>query len=166
MAENRYNNVLPEEHSRVKLSNNNFYINANYIFCEKNNFFFENNQENNENQKIEKNDSFIACQAPLFFTRSQFWSMIWDENSSVIVMLTDLIENGKSKADIYWPTEINNWVEFSEVAVLLRKVQFRNDIVIRHLSLKKTTNLEISFICNMLVGQILERHQILKEYSI
>jgi len=107
------------------------------FFAKKIIFFFENNQENNENQKIEKNDSFIACQAPLFFTRSQFWSMIWDENSSVIVMLTDLIENGKSKADIYWPTEINNWVEFSEVAVLLRKVQFRNDIVIRHLSLKK-----------------------------
>jgi len=57
---NRYNNVLPEEHSRVKLSNNQFYINANYIYCEDEKIQnFNQNDENIENQK--KENDLLLC---------------------------------------------------------------------------------------------------------
>jgi len=82
---NRYPDVLPYEHSRVRLRSllgqeGSDYMNANYIF-----------------------NSYISCQAPLFSTLNDFWRMTWEQNCSVIVMLTRLLEGGKMKANIYWP---------------------------------------------------------------
>ena len=41
--------------------------------------------------------------APLPGTKEDFWYMIWQEKVSLIVMLTKLVENGKTKSDHYWP---------------------------------------------------------------
>lgn len=37
---------------------------------------------------------YIACQAPLPNTVVDFWRMVWEQNSRVIVMLTEYMENG------------------------------------------------------------------------
>jgi protein tyrosine phosphatase len=31
--------------------------------------------------------------------------MVWEQGSSVIVMITRFFEGGKKKADLYWPDE-------------------------------------------------------------
>jgi len=37
-------------------------------------------------------------------TSMDFWRMVWDENSSVIIMLNRIIENNRLKCHPYWPT--------------------------------------------------------------
>ncbi|XP_067396735.1 receptor-type tyrosine-protein phosphatase eta [Emydura macquarii macquarii] len=88
-GKNRYNNVLPYDISRVKLSIQNHpaddYINANYM--------------PGYNFKKE----FIAAQGPLPNTLQDFWRMIWEKNIYAIVMLTKCIEQGRTKCEEYWP---------------------------------------------------------------
>lgn len=87
---NRFTNIVPYDHSRVKLlptddEEGSDYINANYI--------------PGHNSPRE----FIVTQGPLYGTRDDFWRMLWEQNSRAIVMLTRCIEKGREKCDRYWP---------------------------------------------------------------
>ncbi|XP_063908279.1 receptor-type tyrosine-protein phosphatase S-like isoform X5 [Zophobas morio] len=86
---NRYNNVLPYDDTRVILQGNSEgdYINANYV----------------DGYDVPK--AFIATQAPLASTVHDFWYMIWQENVKIIVMLTEIEENGSVKSEKYWPED-------------------------------------------------------------
>ncbi|MDP2438066.1 MAG: protein-tyrosine phosphatase family protein [archaeon] len=48
--------------------------------------------------------TFIASQAPIPETFEHFWSMVWDQGTDMIFMLTKLEENGRVKAHAYWPS--------------------------------------------------------------
>ncbi|XP_065684861.1 receptor-type tyrosine-protein phosphatase beta isoform X2 [Hydra vulgaris] len=90
-GKNRYTNVLPYDYTRVKLSfiddeQGSDYINANYIHGYKN------------------PRAYIATQGPLPSTTEDFWRMVWEQNSNVVVMLTQYMERGKVKCSPYWPT--------------------------------------------------------------
>ena len=41
------------------------------------------------------NKSYIATQGPKPNTLDDFWEMVWNENSSIIVMLCNCVEKGK-----------------------------------------------------------------------
>lgn len=92
---NRYAELKPFKHTRVRLLQRNediydSYINANYI-----------------NTSTSKNDQlFIATQGPLKTTSENFWRMVEQEKISLIVMLTNIEEHGKQKCIQYWPAEI------------------------------------------------------------
>ncbi|CAH2096440.1 unnamed protein product [Euphydryas editha] len=88
---NRYRDIAPYDSTRVILKNGptGDYINASYI-----------------NMEIPNSDlvlTYIATQGPLASTVGDFWQMVWESESSLIVMLTVLVERGRTKCHQYWP---------------------------------------------------------------
>lgn len=49
--------------------------------------------------------TYIATQGCLPATTSDFWNMIWQENTRVIVMTTKEVERSKHKCVKYWPDQ-------------------------------------------------------------
>lgn len=97
IGKNRYKDVFALEHSRVRLRGllGNDYINANHVKC----------NGSHAAGKEAGEEAYICTQAPLPSTMEDFWRMVWEQRTGVIVMLTRLFEGGKRKADCYWPTE-------------------------------------------------------------
>ncbi|XP_077306814.1 receptor-type tyrosine-protein phosphatase F isoform X10 [Lithobates pipiens] len=89
---NRLVNIMPYESSRVCLQpirgvEGSDYINASSI-------------DGYRQQK-----GYIATQGPLAETTEDFWRMLWEHNSTIVVMLTKLREMGREKCHQYWPAE-------------------------------------------------------------
>ncbi|KAL7624499.1 phosphotyrosine-specific ptp2-like protein [Parahypoxylon ruwenzoriense] len=87
-GKNRYKDILPFEHARVRLADRADgacdYINASHI------------------QASRSYKRYIATQGPLPATFDDFWSVIWDQDVRVIVMLTAESEGGQLKCHPYW----------------------------------------------------------------
>ncbi|XP_069037972.1 receptor-type tyrosine-protein phosphatase eta [Lepisosteus oculatus] len=122
---NRYNNVLPYDASRVKLSVQgnpcDDYINANYM--------------PGYNSKKE----FIAAQGPLPGTVNDFWRMIWEKNVHTLVMLTRCNEQGRVKCEEYWPSQTK---VCSNITVTLTSEIPLEDWTIRDFKIKNTKTAE------------------------
>ncbi|XP_072310010.1 receptor-type tyrosine-protein phosphatase beta [Eucyclogobius newberryi] len=91
-GKNRYNNILPYDSTRVKLTYLeddpcSDYINASYI------------PGNNYRRE------YIATQGPLPGTKDDFWRMVWEHGVYNIVMVTQCVEKGRVKCDQYWPAD-------------------------------------------------------------
>jgi len=105
---NRYSNILPNENSRFVLSGSQNYINANWV-----------------NGIGSEEHCYIATQGPLENTVQDFWQMVWESKSIVIVMLTKLEENGRSKCYKYWPEENEPLSYFSGLTVQFVKSELK-----------------------------------------
>ncbi|XP_036439768.1 receptor-type tyrosine-protein phosphatase eta [Colossoma macropomum] len=124
-AKNRYNNVLPYDTSRVKLSvlGSSFddYINASYM-------------PGHTSRK-----EFIAAQGPLPCTVNDFWRMIWEKNIHTLVMLTRCNEQGRVKCEEYWPSESKH---FSSLTVTTTSEIILEDWTIRDFHVKNVKTAE------------------------
>ncbi|KMQ93745.1 receptor-type tyrosine-protein phosphatase zeta [Lasius niger] len=125
-VKNRYANVIPLPETRVQLQklNNDAsteYINASYVRGPKN-----------------ATKYYIACQAPIESTVTDFWRMIWEQQCKVIIMLTDLVENGVEKCTEYIPpSEVTDCHRlYGDFQVTLKKREAKEKYAISTLQLK------------------------------
>nr|XP_025847835.1 receptor-type tyrosine-protein phosphatase F isoform X12 [Vulpes vulpes] len=89
---NRLVNIMPYELTRVCLQpirgvEGSDYINASFL-------------DGYRQQK-----AYIATQGPLAESTEDFWRMLWEHGSTIVVMLTRLREMGREKCHQYWPAE-------------------------------------------------------------
>ena len=102
---NRFTNILPYDHSRVKLVNvdkeedGSDYINANYM------------------PGFSSRKEFIAAQGPLPSTRDAFWQMAWEQQCPAIIALTKCVEKGRDKCHQYWPDQDRMSVTYGDIEV-------------------------------------------------
>lgn len=124
----RYANVVPLPESRVMLKrldddDRTEYINANFVRGPKDTTHY-----------------YIACQAPMDNTIVDYWRMIWEHNSRVIIMATDLTENGIEKCADYMPPSfvIDNHVVFGDYQVILKNREVKEKYAVSTIHLKNS----------------------------
>eukprot|EP00918_Siedleckia_nematoides_P051292 GHVU01112242.1.p1 GENE.GHVU01112242.1~~GHVU01112242.1.p1 ORF type:complete len:571 (+),score=52.83 GHVU01112242.1:3-1715(+) len=119
----RYPDVLPYDHSRVVLNinanaSNSDYINASTI-----------------TDHDPRNPAYIATQGPLSHTVADFWQMIWEQGSVVIVCLCNHTEDGEVTFQRYWPEEGSDLYHIYEVHLVSEHI-WCDDYLVRSFYLK------------------------------
>jgi len=122
---NRYPDKLPYDHNRVLLNalvngTNSDYINASTVM-----------------DHDPRNPAYIVSQGPMAHTVADFWQMVWEQGSVVIVMLSRLSENGYQLAQRYWPEEGSEQYHIFEVHLVSEHV-WCEDYLVRSLYLKNS----------------------------
>lgn len=120
---NRFPHLLPYDHSRIILrpddNSSNDYINANFI------------------HGYQKPNAYIAAQSPFDEeTVLDFWRMIYQMNVSVIVMITNIVEDNIVKCTKYWPDSDQGKVTYGNFFLELIDTKEFADYVIRTLKVK------------------------------
>ncbi|OAD61168.1 Tyrosine-protein phosphatase 99A, partial [Eufriesea mexicana] len=132
-AKNRYLNILAYDHTRVQLlscgggppKKGHDYVNANYI------------------DGWQRSRAYIGTQGPLPPTFDGFWRMVWEQRVSIVVMITNLVERGRKKCDMYWPKKGSETYGYIQVTLLREDVMATYTIrtlQIRHIKVKKRKN--------------------------
>ncbi|XP_010832068.1 PREDICTED: tyrosine-protein phosphatase non-receptor type 13 isoform X7 [Bison bison bison] len=131
---NRYKNILPYDATRVPLGDEGGYINASFI-------------------KIpvgREEFVYIACQGPLPTTVGDFWQMIWEQNSSVIAMMTQEVEGEKIKCQRYWPNVLGKSTMVSNrLRLALVRVQQLKGFVVRAMTLEDIQTGEVRHVSHL-----------------
>ncbi|XP_077462842.1 receptor-type tyrosine-protein phosphatase C isoform X2 [Stigmatopora argus] len=136
VPKNRYGDILPYDYNRVQLSTGNGeagcdYINASFI------------------DGYKESKKYIAAQGPKEETICDFWRMIWEQRSSIIVMLTRCEEGNKNKCVKYWPSFDPETEVFEEFVVKVNSEEQFPDYSIHHLNLtnrKENSEREVAHI--------------------
>ena len=102
--------IVSDDFNRIKLkptesNENNDYINASDIHLEVGD--------------TSPSLHYITCQGPLSSTGQHFWQMVWENDVTVIAMVTQEIESGKAKCHRYWPLSADQPIDFGNGYVII-----------------------------------------------
>uniref|UniRef100_A0A8C5NRB6 Tyrosine-protein phosphatase non-receptor type 13 n=1 Tax=Junco hyemalis TaxID=40217 RepID=A0A8C5NRB6_JUNHY len=131
---NRYKNILPYDTTRVPLGVEGGYINASFIRMPVGSEEFV----------------YIACQGPLPTTVADFWQMVWEQNCTVIAMMTQEVEGEKIKCQRYWPDVLNKTTMINDrLRLALVRLQQLKGFIIRVLELEEIQTGEVRHISHL-----------------
>ncbi|XP_043827832.1 tyrosine-protein phosphatase non-receptor type 13 isoform X3 [Dromiciops gliroides] len=131
---NRYKNILPYDATRVPLGDEGGYINASFI----------------KMPVGDKEFVYIACQGPLPTTVADFWQMIWEQNATVIAMMTQEVEGEKIKCQRYWPDILGKTIMVNDrLRLALVRVQQLKGFIVRAMELQDIQTGEVRCISHL-----------------
>ncbi|PIO58927.1 Protein-tyrosine phosphatase, partial [Teladorsagia circumcincta] len=123
MERNRYVDVLPFDQCRVVLGSNtdedDSYINASPVSIK------------------QAHRNYILAQGPLENTCNDFWQMVWEQNVPAVIMLNKVMESGRHKCAVYFPSKNEREVEFDDFTAELESEEQHHNFVVRWIYLKK-----------------------------
>ena len=140
---NRHNDILPYKYNCVttnnEIPNENNYVNASLI----------------EGPFKEDKNLFIATQGPLSGTLFSFWSMIIFHKINLIIMLSNIIEEGREKSECYWPIDKekdlilqNENNEKISISLINEKIEIQDSLLIRTLKINEEKEItQIHILC-------------------
>ncbi|XP_048864291.1 tyrosine-protein phosphatase non-receptor type 12-like isoform X4 [Brienomyrus brachyistius] len=123
VKKNRYKDILPFDHSRVKVSlktsNQDMdYVNANFI------------------KGTGGSRAYIATQGPLPNTILDFWRMNWEYKVAIIVMACREFEMGRKKCERYFPLFGDDPLTFGPFKISCESEEAKTDYIIRTLAVE------------------------------
>ncbi|XP_066504490.1 receptor-type tyrosine-protein phosphatase C isoform X3 [Hoplias malabaricus] len=133
-SKNRYVDILPYDYNRVQLTSGgrHDYINASFI------------------EGYKESNKYIAAQGPKEETVEDFWRMIWEQQTSIIVMVTRCEEGNKNKCAQYWPSVERETEIYDDFVVKIKGEENCPDYIIRRLTLmnrkEKTVERDVTHI--------------------
>ncbi|XP_071950746.1 receptor-type tyrosine-protein phosphatase T-like [Antedon mediterranea] len=123
ITQNRFHDVIPLNRTRLHLltpsTNGGYYINAS--FC----------------PQYKKANAFITTQSPLSVpvnTCTDFWSMVFDYDSHIIVTLNELEDKSYAR---YIPEQVNEQLDYGDYIIKLESSERKHSIVKQTLTLQK-----------------------------
>jgi len=119
---NRYKDISPYNCTRVVLADcpGGDYINANYVDMDISNTDIVN--------------KYIATQGPLSHTCMEFWYMVWEQECDLLIMLTTVVERGRTKCHKYWPN-LDSTVMYGSISVTCTREESRDNFAYRDFTL-------------------------------
>lgn len=145
ISKTRYTDILPFDHSRVKLLpieevEGSDFINASYV------------------SGYKSSTEYIATQTPLKETINDFWRMVWEQNVDIIVMLSkrfgpkkgslprnySVEKHGTSLVfDQYWPEQVQESVHYGDLEVNMLSESVLSGYITRVMEVKLDTETRI-----------------------
>ncbi|KAG0164933.1 hypothetical protein DFQ28_007292 [Apophysomyces sp. BC1034] len=126
---NRYTNIWPYEYTRVKVAQpqtGTGYINASYIQYadaidahSSTDHVSRTSLQTMKLQGPQPYRRYISTQGPMPDTFADFWQVVWEQNSRVLVMLTKEEEMNKIKCHRYWPSVVGQATSYGTLTVTL-----------------------------------------------
>ncbi|XP_041417502.1 receptor-type tyrosine-protein phosphatase C isoform X3 [Xenopus laevis] len=119
-TKNRYIDILPYDDNRVVLSEIQGELGSDYINASHVNGFKEPRK-------------YIAAQGPKDETIYDFWRMVWEQKSTIIVMVTRCEEGKRNKCAQYWPSLEDESATYNEIVVKITEEKIFPDYITRKL---------------------------------
>ncbi|XP_062509110.1 receptor-type tyrosine-protein phosphatase S-like [Corticium candelabrum] len=137
VKKNRYQDIIPLDVQRVILRLEEAEEDSTYVNTQPGTDYINASHLDGHRRR----NAFIITQGPLENTVTDFWKMMWEQNSVSVVMLSCLEENGQQMSHQYWPS--SGSAQYGPYTVQLARELPQGSYIIRKMNLSKASESKI-----------------------